>query len=59
MFGWGKKDPVQQLQDAYNKKLEEARDTQRKGDIVGYSALMAEAEEIGKQMDQLQSQSVK
>lgn len=59
MFGWGSSDPLKKLQDAYNKKLEEARDTQRKGDIVGYSALMGEAEEIGKQIDELKSQPAK
>lgn len=46
MFGLFRKDPVKALEKEYAQKLEAARDLQRKGDIVGYSRMAAEAEEI-------------
>jgi hypothetical protein len=52
MFGWKSKDPVAKLEKEYKAKLEEARDTQRSGDIRGYAALMSQAEEIGKRLEE-------
>lgn len=44
MFGLFKKDPLVNLQKSYNQLLEEAMQLQRKGDIKGYAAKMAESE---------------
>lgn len=46
MFGWFRRNPIRKLETEYAWKLEQARDVQRKGDIVGYSRLMAEADAI-------------
>ena len=54
MFGLFKKDPVKALQKKYEKLLEEAMQIQRSGDIKGYAAKMAEAEEVQKEIDALQ-----
>lgn len=51
MFGWLKRDPKKKLEQAYARKLEEARDVQRSGDIVRYSELMAEAELLMRLLD--------
>ena len=50
MFGWLKKDPVQKLERDYAQKLEQAMQLQRKGDIVGYANMSAEAEAVLKQL---------
>ena len=50
MFGWLKKDPVQKLERDYALKLEQAMQLQRKGDIVGYANMSAEAEAVLKQL---------
>jgi hypothetical protein len=55
MLGWLKKDPIKQLEKQYAKKLEEARDLQRKGDIVAFSDATAESEAILKQIDALKA----
>lgn len=55
MLGWLKKDPIKELEKQYAKKLEEARDLQRKGDIVAFSDATAESEEILKQIDELKA----
>ncbi|MEY3368400.1 MAG: hypothetical protein RI973_1555, partial [Bacteroidota bacterium] len=39
--------------------LEEARDTQRSGDIKGYARLMEESEEILKQIEKLREKADK
>lgn len=46
MFGLFKKDPLVNLQKTYNQLLEEAMQLQRKGDIKGYAAKMAESEKV-------------
>ena len=51
MFRWLKRDPIKKLEMEYAKKLELARDVQRNGDIVGYSRIVAEAEEILAQIE--------
>jgi len=53
MFGWFRGDPKKKLETQYAKKLEEARDAQRNGNIQGYAKLMAEAETILQEMDGL------
>jgi len=52
MFGFLRKDPLAKLKKEYEAKLEQARDTQRRGDIKGYAALMDEAEQIGKRLEE-------
>ncbi|MFK7822193.1 MAG: DUF6435 family protein [Planctomycetaceae bacterium] len=57
MLGWLKKDPVKELEKKYAKKLEEAVELQRKGDIVGFSDATAESEKILQQIDELKAKS--
>lgn len=54
MFGFLKSDPVAKLKKQYAAKMEQARDIQRTGDVVAASAIVAEAEEIGKKIDELE-----
>ncbi len=56
MFGLFKKDPVKKLEKEYLKLMEEAMRIQRSGDIVAYSAKVAEAEAIQEQIEKLQSE---
>ena len=51
MFGFG--NPVKKLEKRYARKLEEARDAQRAGKIPLFAKLTAEAEEIGKELEEL------
>lgn len=53
MFGLFRRDPKKKLEIQYARKLEAARDAQRNGDILGYSDLITESEEILKEIDQL------
>jgi hypothetical protein len=53
MFGLFKRDPAKALKKAYAQKLEEARDAQRRGDIAGYGALIAESEALAAELDRL------
>ena len=54
MFGlFKKKDPIKALEKQYLKLMEEAMQIQRSGDIKAYSAKVAEAEEIQKQIEEL------
>lgn len=46
MFGLFKQDPTKTLQQAYEKKLSQAMQAQRSGDIRQYSLLTEEAEGI-------------
>ncbi len=57
MLGWLKKDPIKELEKQHAKKLVEARDLQRKGDIVAFSDATAEAEEIIRQIDELKAKA--
>ncbi|MGS2723987.1 DUF6435 family protein [Porticoccus sp. GXU_MW_L64] len=54
MFSLFKRDPKAQLEKDYNKKLEQAMQTQRSGDIRGYSELSTEANSIYEQLQQLE-----
>ncbi|MFH1302230.1 MAG: DUF6435 family protein [Planctomycetota bacterium] len=51
MFGWLRRDPRKKLEAQYARKLVQARDAQRNGNIQGYAALMAEAETILQELD--------
>lgn len=55
MFSIFKSDPVKKLNKAYGAKLEQAMLAQRNGNIEGYSILTQEAEEILKQLKQLEA----
>ena len=55
MLSWFRKNSVDKLKRAYAAKLEEARDLQRYGDIVAYSAKTAEAEELLQEIDRLEA----
>ena len=46
------KDPASKIRKQYKAKLIEARDAQRSGEIVRYSELMVEAENLAKQLEQ-------
>ncbi len=56
MFSIFKSDPAKKLRKTYDIKLEQAMLCQRKGDIRAYSTITAEAEEIWKQIQQIESQ---
>ena len=47
---------LKKLQKEYAKLMTQARDLQRNGDIQGFAAKTAEAEELGKQIDALEGQ---
>lgn len=55
MFNLFRKDPLKKLEKEYAVKLEQGRDLQRKGDIVGFSRLAAEADDILKQIEALEA----
>lgn len=55
MFSLFKKDPLKKLKKDYAAKLEKAMLAQRSGDIKSYSMITAEAEEIRKEMQNLES----
>jgi len=54
MFGIFKRDPVKALEKEYALKLQQARDLQQKGDIVGYSRLATEADVVLKQLEEIE-----
>ena len=56
MFGLFKKDPLVNLQKSYNQLLEEAMQLQRKGDIKGYAAKMAESEIVMNEIEKIKNQ---
>ncbi|MCG9579596.1 DUF6435 family protein [Vibrio europaeus] len=56
MFSLFKRDSTKKLKKQYAAKLEQAMLAQRRGDIRTYSLLTAEAEELGQQIEALQSQ---
>lgn len=57
MFSIFKSDPTKKLRKTYDIKLEKAMLSQRKGDIMGYSTLTAEAEEIWKKIQDIEANS--
>lgn len=54
MFKMFKKDPLKALNDEYAKLLEQARDLQRYGDIKGFAAMTAKAEEVRTKIEDLE-----
>ncbi len=57
MFSLFKSDPIKKLRKTYDIKLEKAMLLQRKGDIMGYSTMTAEAEDIWKKIQELEADS--
>lgn len=55
MFKLFQIDPKKKLKKQYARKLEEALDAQRCGQIPLYATLTAEAEEIGQRLDDLRA----
>ena len=55
MFSWLKGDPKKKLQQQYQKIYEKAVAEQRRGNIRGYSELIAESEKIAKEIDKLEA----
>ena len=53
MFGFLKRDPISKLEAEYRKLLEEARDLQRNGDIKGFAAKTAQAEDVAGRLEAL------
>lgn len=54
MLGWSRGGKVRRLQKAYERKLVEARDVQRNGDVVRFSELIAESERILDQIEEIE-----
>ena len=54
MFSLFKSDPTKKLNKLYEAKLEQAMQAQRNGDIRRYSELTFEAEEINKQIKEIE-----
>jgi hypothetical protein len=55
VFGFLKSDPVKKLRKIYDQKSTDAMLAQRKGDIKTYSMLTAEAEQLWKEIEQLEA----
>jgi hypothetical protein len=53
MFDFLKTDPRKKLQKEYERKQVQARDLQRSGDIQGFAALTAEADQIYRKIQEL------
>ncbi len=56
MFGLFKPNPAKKLRKLYDQKSTNAMLAQRKGDIKTYSMLTAEAEQLWKEIEQLEKQ---
>ena len=54
MFGLFKQDPAKKLRKQYEAKQAEARDVQRSGDVVAAAKLYDEAEQLMKQIEELE-----
>ncbi len=54
MFGLFKKDPLKKLQAEYARRLEKARDLQRKGDIKGFAEASSEADQLCQQLEAME-----
>ena len=57
MFSLFKSNPTKKLQKSYERKLEEAMQAQRKGDIKSYSLLTEQAENILSQIRDIEASS--
>ena len=56
MFGWFKRDPIADLKKAYEARMTEAMNAQRKGDLQRAAALHAEAAAL---LDQVEAAEAK
>ena len=59
MFGLFKRDPIKELESKYNKLNEQAVHAQRNGKIEQYAKLAKEADDILKQIEELEKQPKK
>ena len=57
-FGFGG-NPVKKLEKAYAKKIAEAQAAQRAGKMPEFASLSAEAEELGRQLDEARQKAEK
>ena len=57
MFSFLRADPLKKLNKAYQKKLGEALQAQRNGNILGYSLLTEEAEALWAEIQALQAKN--
>jgi hypothetical protein len=55
MFGLFKRNPVKKLENKYAVMLTEARDLQRKGDIIGFARVSAEADSLLREIEAAES----
>lgn len=55
MFSFFKSDPVKKLRDHYDRKLTQAMNAQRNGDIRNYGFLTEEATELYRQIQELEA----
>ena len=55
MFSFLKSDPVKKLKKDYEKKVAEAMNAQRNGDIKTYSSLISESEKMWDDIQKLES----
>lgn len=53
MFGLFKKDPLKKMRKEYEKRMLEARDIQRSGDLKLYARKMEEAEQLAQEIQNL------
>ncbi|MCL1065460.1 DUF6435 family protein [Shewanella olleyana] len=58
MFSFFKTNPINKLEKQYSTLLEQAMHAQRNGDIRTYSSLTAEAEEVLKKIQALETANV-
>ena len=56
-MGLFRKNKLKTAQKAYEAKMKEAMETQRRGDIQGFASLNEEATEILKELERLKSES--
>ena len=54
MFGWFKSDPKKQIKKEIQKKLSQATEYQRNGKLREYAELIAEVEELEKELHQVE-----
>jgi uncharacterized protein Yka (UPF0111/DUF47 family) len=59
MLGMFKSDPLKKLQKDYEKKLEQAMEASRNGDMRANAELTEEAEALREKIDQLKSDQLK
>ena len=57
MFSLFKKDPTKKLRAKYNATLERAMQAQRNGDIHSYAFITAEAEELWREIEKIESEA--